>query len=131
VCAPASFEASFSAPCLPRCLHPTLSLLCSCARCDTKRWKPGDSKYCKHFFICENCLKPAAAAGRPCPASSIANQPEPEPALSPTPSPAPALTQMALGGRVLWIDPKYRTGQPHTSADEAPHMRWCVRCAAV
>ena len=91
-----------------------------CTGCGQKRWKPGESRYCAHCLICENCCAKAGTAGveQACTARAItaASLPEPEP------EPEMARpTQMALAGRVLWIDPNFK---PTQDAATTPQMRW-------
>ena len=97
-----------------------------CSQCGTKRWKPADSKYCKFCFVCQNCCKKAPELK--CRSSSSTPKAQPAAAAADEPEPAPegtgetvAPTQLALGGRVIWIDPKFSYNEP---ASATPHMRW-------
>jgi hypothetical protein len=98
----------------------------SCTGCNKKRWKPTDSKYCKFCFVCESCCKKGAtnSTEQPCLARVAAADQQAETAAQQQPEPeaaAPIITQLALGGRVLWIDPKFK---PTQDASTSPHMRW-------
>ena len=115
-----------------------------CVGCNTKRWKPGDAGYCTHCFVCENCCAKASSGGieQACAtrvfaasAAVLLSEPEPEPApaLEPAPEVEAALPmQLALAGRLLWIDPNFKATQ---DAETSPQMRWlewedCVKVAA-
>ncbi len=71
-----------------------------CRVCGVKRWKPGDSKYCEKCLVCENCCTKTKRVTS-CESES---EPEPEP---PVEDVYTRPTQLALGGRVIWIDPDF------------------------
>ena len=104
----------------------------NCRACGVKRWKPGDSKYCERCFVCENCCTQTnrvteCERARTGARARARTEPEPEPAPAST---CARPTQLALGGRVIWIDPDFSSSALSGNADHSPlaaalpHLRW-------
>jgi hypothetical protein len=92
----------------------------NCRVCDVKRWKPSDSKYCDKCLVCENCCTKTnrVTSCIPVTTDELQMEPEPEPVGA---EPYTRPTQLALGGRVVWIDPDFSTSHSSLSgADGRP-----------